>query len=114
MKHKYYDVIVAWANGETIQYKIGEQNTKWWDFENTNVPNFNNDDVTWRIKSTSISLRYRNALMKADSGWYYISTIASYPDAEITIEEQHKKVVSDDRFVCWMGDYKDFYIDNLC
>jgi hypothetical protein len=45
-KHKHYDVIVAWAAGEEIQYFWGFQ---WRDWEETSCPAFTGT-AEWRIK----------------------------------------------------------------
>jgi len=45
-KHKHYDVIVAWAAGEEIQYFWGFQ---WRDWEETTCPAFTGT-AEWRIK----------------------------------------------------------------
>ncbi len=68
MRHKYYDVIVAWAEGKEIQYrhKHHYKSGKWIIVkpENfSNSPNFSNDDVEWRIKPEIKTLKYRVALV---------------------------------------------------
>lgn len=45
MKHKYFDVIVAWASGETIQLNLGNG---WLDWTSTTTPGFCANE--WRIK----------------------------------------------------------------
>jgi hypothetical protein len=45
-KHKHYDVIVAWAAGEEIQYFWGFE---WRDWEETSCPAFAGT-AEWRIK----------------------------------------------------------------
>jgi len=45
-KHRHYDVIVAWAAGEEIQYFWGFQ---WCDWEETSCPSFAGT-AEWRIK----------------------------------------------------------------
>jgi len=48
MKHKHYDVIVAWANGEEVQANNG---AKWYDITSW-IPTWN-EDVEYRIKPKS-------------------------------------------------------------
>lgn len=48
MKHKHYDCIVAWANGEKIEVDYG--NGVWLDVENTNWKTENN----YRIKKEPV------------------------------------------------------------
>ena len=72
-KHKYYDVIVAWANGEKIQHRYPNED-KWFDFcfdneHNGAVPAFNSKE--WRIKPRTITRKYRMALIK-DSLMHYV------------------------------------------
>jgi hypothetical protein len=51
MKHKYADVIKAWADGASIQYRaINNDQDVWQDVEN---PNFHIDVFEWRVKPTT-------------------------------------------------------------
>jgi len=61
-KHKHYDVIVAWAAGEEIQYFWGFQ---WRDWEETSCPGFAGT-AEWRIKPKRVKKEgwvnvYRNS-----------------------------------------------------
>lgn len=47
MKHKHYDVIVAWAAGAKIQFR--RPNYIWEDWENQHTPGFS-EDFEYRIK----------------------------------------------------------------
>lgn len=72
-KHKYYDVIVAWANGEQIQclVNIGDEwGDVWEDFEEpvNGVPCFNNPNFKWRIKPKTYTKKYRMAIVKHPLG----------------------------------------------
>ena len=63
-RHKYYDVILHWANGGKIQHSNIEL-VNWVDFYTSMyAPNFDSDLVKWRIKPEIKTLRYRNALLK--------------------------------------------------
>lgn len=66
-KHRWYDVIVAWANGEKIQYSIGCYGD-WQDYGGTDVPWFNSETLYWRIKPRTITKRYRMALVNMYGG----------------------------------------------
>ena len=66
-RHKYYDVILHWANGGEIQSKRRYDNEdKWVTFKSDGVysPAFSHSDFNWRIKPKTKTLCYRNALLK--------------------------------------------------
>ena len=74
MKHEHADVIHAWADGETIQYKdktllppLSSVDT-WHDWLSDKLRNpfFVDDRFKWRIKPEP--WKYRVALMEADDG----------------------------------------------
>lgn len=72
-KHKYYDVIVAWASGEQVQHVWHtEQDSAWTDFVPAEapfgVPAFNNTNLLWRIKPKTYTKKYRMALVKHPLG----------------------------------------------
>lgn len=48
-KHKYHEVIKAWANGEIILGKH-RLSTLWNEFNNSQVVNFNCPDWEWKLK----------------------------------------------------------------
>ena len=58
-RHKYYDVILHWANGGEIQYLVDDI---WLTFTGELTPAF--FSYEWRIKPKIKILRYRNALLK--------------------------------------------------
>ncbi len=102
MRHKYYDVIVAWAEGKEIQYKH-----KGYDWSSRTInnfpfdsPNFNMDGVEWRIKPEDKG-QYRIAKMsmKADKQKpFYFATVTNKSD------ETYIKSRSD--FVEWFTSWK--------
>lgn len=51
-KHKYADVIIAWANGETIQCKLAGIDGAWdkWEDYTSKNPDFCSGDWEWRVK----------------------------------------------------------------
>ena len=61
MKHQYYDTIVAWASGKTIQYRL---DSVWLTVEPHELPGFNIDGLEWRIKPEPEIRKYRVALFK--------------------------------------------------
>ena len=50
MVHKYKDVIIAWANGEQIQFAWKDIPDDYNDFRSEYTPHFNHPDLIWRIK----------------------------------------------------------------
>lgn len=68
MKHKHYDVIEAFiSEGKTIQLK--SSNTDWTDYTSCVFPDFNNNDIEWRIKpETQKTISYRLALVDIGIG----------------------------------------------
>jgi hypothetical protein len=72
MKHKNYDIIVAWAKGKPIQFQpiLGGG---WVDFNSTIIPDFNSMFIEWRIKPEIPFRKYRVALLK-DEDFYYTAS----------------------------------------
>lgn len=106
-KHKWYDVIVAWASGEKIQCRyIGNE---WFDlseyiFENN--PDFSRDDLEWRVKPRSITKRYRMALIsicKPSTTCIAVDITNSTLDDPIEYKVQG--------FIRWVGDSADVEIE---
>ncbi len=96
-KHKHYEVIVAWAEGKPIQFRLGV-NDKWIDWlhlPDRDPPSFS-DRLDWRIKPTT--LKYRTALFKnADHQGYWFG-VCNSPS-----QENLFKTRSD--FVRWVTDW---------
>lgn len=63
-KHRWYDVIIAWANGEKIQCQWSDAAVPHWrDYEYSEVPAFNDNKYIWRIKPKTVTKKYRMALV---------------------------------------------------
>ena len=93
MKHKNAEVIIAWANGETVQY---HDNNEWVDYiasPECSAPNWN-DDTEWRVKPKLI--KYRLALMFDESYGYYVNAENS---------ELDRSALSSFHFVKWISDW---------
>lgn len=58
-KHKYYDVIVAFAEGKTIQYRRGGNDTLWRDWLAPYCPAFSthNGAPSYRVKPETRKIR---------------------------------------------------------
>lgn len=64
-RHKYYDVIMHWANGGVIEFRSTCSNTSCWvELQNDESPLFNEEQLQWRIKPKTKTIRYRCALLK--------------------------------------------------
>ena len=95
MKHKNAEVIIAWANGETIQYKENDQWVNLTYHNNDNVsPNWNDSNIEWRVKPKFI--KYRLALMFDESYGYYVNAENS---------ELDRSALSSFHFVKWLSDW---------
>lgn len=72
-KHRWYDVIVAWASGEEIQYRLpGGYDWKTYNRHTyvstgyeSSQPDFSDSDYEWRIKPKTITNKYRMALVNS-------------------------------------------------
>lgn len=99
-KHRWYDVILAWANGEKIQFN--HCNTGWTDYKpfgDNAVPAFNSKDVSWRIKPKVITKKYRVALVDM-----YAGVVVKEPFVKV-IEITNSSIdYNIPGFICWVGD----------
>ena len=87
VQHKHRDLIIAWANGETIQYKNGE----WIDIEW--APSWD-VDTEYRIKPNSIF--YRTGLFKANE----FSVCSTCSESTAKWWEEYNK-----NFIKWITDW---------
>lgn len=67
MKHKHYDVALAYAEGKSVQYFELDKNPqgKWVDYTSDRFPDFNSTYFLWRVKPKITKLYqflYRNTL----------------------------------------------------
>ena len=105
-KHKWYDVIVAWANGEKIQVKSTKGNDTFEDYveHKTLTPDFSSNLWEWRIKPKTVTKRYRMALVnKGDCGLPvkepYVKTV------DVTCSTLDDPIeYSVQGFIRWVGD----------
>lgn len=103
-KHKWYDVVVAWANGEKIQCQWSDAAVPHWrDYEYSEVPAFNDDKYMWRIKPKVVTKKYRMALVNMYGG---IVLKEPYVTA---IDVTHSSIddpaeYNTQGFICWVGD----------
>ena len=99
-KHRWYDVIVAWASGEKIQYSeagiIGYED--YIPFGENAVPAFNSVNILWRIKPKTVTKKYRMALIKCDV--YEGCTCIEVSDSSIDDPIEYNIP----GFISWVGD----------
>jgi hypothetical protein len=87
LTHKHRDIIIAWANGEKIQYKSCE---KWFDIEWS--PTWEKD-VEYRIKPEVI--RYRIGLHKNENTYWYVTAKNEEELEELESRTFFKKWITD-------------------
>jgi len=77
--HKYADVIKAWADGETIQYRVKDNsNNDWITLNQTTILDFSDARLEWRIKPQKIKVDYITGLfynVKKDA--YFVHTVTN-------------------------------------
>jgi len=92
MKHKFYNEIMAWAEGKPIQY---QNYLNWFDLEEGESPNFETPHVNWRIKPET--RKYRVALLKElKAGFYYTANDDGYGTEDLE---------NSPNFVKWLTDW---------
>ena len=101
-KHKYYDVIVAWASGEKIQCNDTRFQPKWIDYDSSCTPDFCDGYFEWRVKPKTITKKYRMALF-SDGNVVAYDVTNSYLDDPI----EYKLA----GFIRWVGDVVDVEIE---
>ncbi len=110
-KHRWYDVIVAWASGEKIQFSYNGSD-KWQNYvSDCNkpdfIPAFNHELMEWRVKPSAIIKRYRMALVK----WGAV---------DITVIDVTNSTLGDpveyniEGFIRWVGDAVEVEIESDC
>lgn len=100
-KHKHYDVIVDWANGEKIQCQWSDAAVPHWrDYEYSEVPAFNDNKYIWRIKPRTQVVRYRMAKL-LDEGKERV--------AAVDIDKFNRASI--DGFICWVGDITEIEVE---
>lgn len=96
-KHKWYDVIVAWASGEKIQVRNSKiLNDKFTDFIGSN-PSFDGEEWEWRIKPNTVTKKYRMALIN-----YAVKEIIALDLSNYSLDFPAEREVHG--FIRWVGD----------
>lgn len=98
-KHKWADVIHAYAEGEEVEYKfIGDIDSRWIIATN---PSFDSPLVEWRIKPKYIIEKWRMALTKYG--------VIAVDVTNSSIEDPAEYGVTG--FISWVGDCCDVKIE---
>jgi hypothetical protein len=89
-KHKHYDVIVAWAAGEEVEFKSTEC-ANWQNWKQNHAPSFHRD-LEWRIKPQRVKKEGWVNVYKDDMVGHTNVFFRSKDDADYCAE--------DDRVAC--------------
>ena len=69
--HKHRDVIIAWANGEIVQYRFGAKD-KWKTYNEIFAPSFD-ARTDYRIKGKQVTkIGWMNVYLGVDTGKWYV------------------------------------------
>lgn len=102
-KHKHYDAIVAWANGEKIQCR-NSVNFPWRDLGSEPLWN---PDIQYRAKPVPTIVKYRVALVK--------SALENFPPfAYVCNKKEDESLIEGmTSFIQWDGDWvtKEVYVE---
>ena len=93
--HKHKDVIIAWANGEQIEYRDPDYSLEW---KPIRVPSWL-ADTEYRVKPKEEIHSFRVALMHAADE--YFTTTADDPEQEASLQ-------NDPWFIGWLGGWQTF------
>ena len=108
-KHKHYDVILAWASGEQVQF-FGSHYKQWIDYVDTpgrNAPDFG-DDTLWRIKPKTYTKKYRMALLDSPEG----SEVFAICLDDYSLDSPAELELTD--FVRWVGEAVEVEFEGTC
>lgn len=65
-KHRWYDVIVSWAEGKEIEFSWNYNNWQTFNYD-LSTPNFDDPCIIWRVKPKNITKKFRMALLQDDT-----------------------------------------------
>ena len=94
--HKFKDVIIAWANGEEIEFRDPNFSTEWNPIKNPSWL----ADTEYRVKPkpTESTITFRVGVGVCDDGSFYTVT------ADNTAEEQ--LIQAEPSFIGWISDWE--------
>jgi hypothetical protein len=99
-KHKWYNEIVAWAEGKTIQYKA--TNGIWKDCNFINIPPSFNGEFEFRVKPNTVKFRLYECKCTFNLGRHFGFTYANN-DKEVV--DQTNIYENDISFIKWITDW---------
>lgn len=83
-RHRYADAIIAWANGQTIQYRdISTPKSKWEDWNSfQGNPHFDLPNLEWRVKPRTRTVHFKVVWLQSLDNYAdnWIETIVTYED----------------------------------
>jgi hypothetical protein len=112
-KHKWYNEIVAWAEGKTIQCRYNQYKSRdtsvWKDYTYSNTPSFNGD-LEFRVKPNTV--KYRLYLDGLDGD--IIDNIIMIVSSDDNLSETVMKVESfNSTFIRWLTDWIELEIGDI-
>ena len=96
-RHKHADVIIAWANGAEIEYRIGSHDS----WSKATSPGWH-ADCEYRVKPPA--KKYRVALFR------FLSEAASTYTACTDIQEEADSYEQHEHFVRWLTDWIEYEV----
>ena len=93
--HKFKDVIIAWANGEEIEFRNPDCSTEWKSIKNPSWL----ADTEYRVKPKEEVLRFRVALLQDNDD--YFTTTADDAEEEANLQ-------NDPWFIAWLSGWQSF------
>ena len=93
--HRWRDVIVAWANGETVQWRRANSLDDWYDRDDVCGYSFDNKYVEWRIKPKTVTVTYRVALMRGKDLAWATASLGESDEANIEKSETFSRWLTD-------------------
>jgi hypothetical protein len=101
MKHKHYDVIVAWAEGQTIQYKSGRLK-QWFDWDQKDMAPVFSVEREYRIKPPPPPKRFFR-VWQCETG---ALSVVCYPE---NMKELFTDSVENSKsFARWLGEEEEY------
>ena len=98
--HKHKDVIIAWANGEEIEFRDPDSSIEW---KPIKVPSWF-PDTDYRVKPepTESVHTFRIGVAACDDGGFYTFTADN--------EEEERDYQSEPNFITWLSDWETFLL----
>jgi len=104
MPHKHADLIIAWANGEKIQYRY-KNDLLWINLDSNDNVSFDNPNLEWQ--KAPITLYYRVGLFcrQHPTKEYFTRTIEEFQDPNTNTHFNYTEYDIMIDFVRWLTDW---------